>query len=155
MGGHGTLPIKRDAGPNPPAAIPAPAKKRILFVCIGNSCRSQMAEAFARVYGRDVMEVQSAGLAPATIVAPMTIQVLSEKNVLIDGQFPKGLDMMARIPFDIVVNMSGVKIGLPGAQVIEWPVIDPMGQKEEVYRAVAQRIEDLVMRLILELRNAR
>src|SRR5579872_2906966 len=39
----------------------APAKKRVLFVCIGNSCRSQMAEAFARAYGSDIMEVQSAG----------------------------------------------------------------------------------------------
>jgi arsenate reductase len=153
LGGHGTLPLKRDAGP-PPAPLPAgAAKKRVLFVCIGNSCRSQMAEAFARVYGRDVMDPHSAGLAPATIIAPLTQQVLLERNVAIDGQFPKGLDMMARVPFDIVVNMSGTSVVLPGARLIEWPVADPMGQKDEVYRAVAARIEGLVMRLIIELRG--
>src|SRR5580692_5662370 len=102
-----------------PAAVPpaqparssksVSSKKRVLFVCIGNSCRSQMAEAFARVYGRDVMDPQSAGLTPAVIIAPLTRQILSEKNVTVGDQFPKGLDMVARLPFDIVVNMSGAK----------------------------------------------
>jgi protein-tyrosine-phosphatase len=113
-----------------------------------------MAEAFARVYGRDVMDPQSAGLTPAVIIAPLTRQILSEKNVTVGDQFPKGLDMVARLPFDIVVNMSGAKVALPGARLIEWPVVDPIGQRDDVYRAVAQRIEDLVMRLIIELRNS-
>jgi arsenate reductase len=150
LGGHGSLPFKRDVVPEPVTAV---AKKRVLFVCIGNSCRSQMAEAFARVYGRDVMEPHSAGLAPATIIAPMTKQILNEKNVTVGDQFPKGLDMMSRMPFDIVVNMSGAKVAMPGARLVEWPVMDPIGLKEEVYRAVAERIEGLVMRLIIELRN--
>ena len=81
-------------------------------------------------------------------------QILAEKNVTVGDQFPKGFDMVARAPFDIVVNMSGAKVALPGAKVIEWPVVDPIGQTDAVYRAVAQRIEDLVMRLIIELRNA-
>ncbi len=153
LGGHGSLPLNRDAGPDSAAPIPAPAKKRVLFVCIGNSCRSQMAEAFARAYGRDVMDAHSAGVAPAPIIAPMTKQVLGEKNVTVGDQFPKGLDMMARVPFDIVVNMSGARISLPNARMIEWPVVDPIGQKDEVYRAVAERIEGLVMRLVIELRG--
>ncbi len=98
------------------------------------------------------MDPHSAGLAPATGIAPMTAQVLSEKNVTIGDQFPKGLDMMSRVQFDIVVNMSGAKVDLPGAKLVEWPVVDPIGQKDEVYRAVAERIECLVMRLIIELR---
>lgn len=155
FGGHGTLPRKSEAVLKPPASAPAAEKKRVLFVCIGNSCRSQMAEAFARTYGRDVIDAHSAGVAPAPIIAPMTKQVLGEKNVTVGDQFPKGLDLMARIPFDIVVNMSGAKIALPGAQMVEWPVVDPIGQKDEVYRAVAERIEGLVMRLILDLRNTR
>src|ERR1700682_6833223 len=60
----------------PVAAPPAVAKKRVLFVCIGNSCRSQMAEAFARAYGADIMEAQSAGVNPATYIAPLTRQTL-------------------------------------------------------------------------------
>lgn len=114
-----------------------------------------MAEAFARAYGRDVMDAHSAGISPATIIAPMTRQVLSERNVRIDDQFPKSLDVMVRQRFDIVVNMSGARIALPGARLIEWTVADPIGQKDEIYRAVAAHIEGLVMRLVLELRTAR
>jgi len=132
-----------------------PAKKQVLFVCIGNSCRSQMAEAFARAYGSDVMEASSAGLSPAMIIAPMTRRVLSEKNISIDGQFPKDLDSFPRASLDIVVNLSGVSLALPGARVIEWPVRDPIGESDEVYRTVANEIEGLVMRFILELRSAR
>jgi arsenate reductase len=136
------------------ASKPAPAKKRVLFVCIGNSCRSQMAEAFARAYGSDVMEVHSAGVSPATIIAPMTRQTLAERNLNVEGHFPKGMDLIRRMPFDIVVNMSGIPVVLPGARVIEWVVTDPIGQSDAVYRTVASRLEGLVMRLILELRSA-
>jgi len=144
----------------PPAQARRPsksvrAKKRVLFVCIGNSCRSQMAEAFARAYGGDIMEVQSAGVSPATYIAPLTKQTLGELNLTIDDHFPKGMDLMRRQHFDVVVNMSGVPVGLPGARVIEWTVPDPIGQTESYYRTVATQIEGLVMRLILELRTAK
>src|SRR5262249_24113813 len=123
-----------------------------LFVCIGNSCRSQMAEAFARSYGSDVMEVHSAGLSPATTIAPLTKTVLAEKNLTVGDQYPKGLELVAGQPFDIVVYMSGAALELP-TRVLEWRVQDPIGQKPEVYRSVALQIEGLVMRLILELRS--
>ena len=133
-------------------APPAPAKKRVLFVCIGNSCRSQMAEGFARAYGSDVMVARSAGLSPATIIAPLTRQVLGERNIRIVDHFPKGLDLLARETFDIVVNISGMPVPVMAPRVVEWSVVDPIGQTESVYRAVADQIEGLVMRLILELR---
>ncbi len=128
--------------------------KRVLFVCIGNSCRSQMAEAFARAYGADIMDAQSAGVSPATMIAPQTKQTLAERNLNIDEQFPKGMDIIRRQPFDLVINMSGIPVTLPGARIAEWKVPDPIGQKDFVYRAVADQLEGLVMRLILELRNA-
>jgi arsenate reductase len=128
-------------------------KKRVLFVCIGNSCRSQMAEGFAKAYGADVIAARSAGLSPATMIAPLTKQILEEHNVRIDDHFPKGLDIAAREPVDLLVNMSGRSLNLPGAQVIEWRVQDPIGLKDTVYREVASQIEGLVMRLILELRG--
>ncbi len=134
---------------------PAVPKKRVLFVCIGNSCRSQMAEAFARAYGADVLEVRSAGLSPAAVVAPLTKQILAERNLNIDGQFPKALELVKREPFDIVVNISGHPIGVQSARVLTWIVPDPIGQKETVYRSVASQIEGLVMRLILDLRSGR
>jgi arsenate reductase len=152
LGGHGFTPRPQRQGQ---AAAPAIAKKRVLFVCVGNSCRSQMAEAFAKAYGSDVIDVFSAGLAPASIIAPLTRQVLSEKNLGIEGHFPKSVEMVSREPFDIVVNMSGVKFAMPGARIVDWPVRDPIGLKESVYRSVASEIEGLVMRLILEIRSSR
>jgi arsenate reductase len=125
----------------------------VLFVCIGNACRSQLAEAFARTYGSDVLTPFSAGLAPASVVPPITRQVLSERNIGIDGQFPKGLDAVSSGQFDVVVNMSGQPLSVPGARMIHWTVADPIGQPEAVHREVAAQIESLVMRLILELRS--
>jgi arsenate reductase (thioredoxin) len=134
---------------------PATPKTRVLFVCIGNSCRSQMAEAFARAYGADIIDVHSAGLSPATMIAPLTKQVLAERNLNIDGQFPKALDFVKREPFDMVVNMSGHPVAVPNARVLTWIVSDPIGQKEAVYRSVASQVEGLVMRLITDLRAGR
>jgi arsenate reductase len=130
-------------------------KKRVLFVCIGNSCRSQMAEGFARAYGDDILIAASAGLSPALIVQPLTKQVLAERNVRIDSQFPKGMEILAHEQFDLIVNMSGEKLPLgPEARVRDWQVRDPIGQTEAVYKTVAEQIEALVMRLILELRSS-
>jgi arsenate reductase len=133
---------------------PEPARrKRILFVCLGNSCRSQMAEAFARAYGADVIEAHSAGLSPASIIQPWTLQVMLERNISMDGQHPKGLELMTKTVFDLVVNMSGQRLSFPGAPVVDWPVPDPIGRNQAVYRQVAAQIEDLVMRLVLDLRG--
>ena len=136
-------------------ATPAPGKTRILFVCVGNSCRSQMAEAFARAYGSDVLAPASAGLMPAGGIAPLTHEVLAEKNITADGQFPKSLGFFAREQFDVMVNMSGLAVPEMAPRCMEWTVEDPIGQKPEVYRAVANQIENLVMQLILNLRASR
>lgn len=129
-------------------------KKRILFVCIGNACRSQMAEAFAKAYGSDILVVNSAGLAPAVSIPPLTRQVLSEKNISSTGQFPKGLTLMGE-PYDVIVNLCGLPLpgALSSARLVDWSIRDPIGESEDVYRAVATQIEGLVMRLILELRG--
>ena len=115
-----------------------------------------MAEAFARAYGSDILTVRSAGLAPASIVQPLTRQVLTEKNIASEGQFPKGLESVAADSFDVVVNISGEPLpSRPVAQrSIEWRVRDPIGQSESLYRSVAAEIEALVMRLILEMRGS-
>jgi arsenate reductase len=135
------------------AAPPEKKKKKVLFVCIGNSCRSQMAEAFARAYGSDVMMAESAGLNPATIIAPLTRQILKERNIRIDSHFPKGVDMMMRDTYDLIVNMSGQSLMLPYARIVDWRVPDPIGRTDSIYRSVAAQIEGLVMGLILELRS--
>jgi len=144
-----------DRRPRPPVAPSAKAKKRVLFVCIGNACRSQMAEAFAKAYGSDILIVQSAGLAPALSMPPLTAQALREKNIQSEGQFPKSVDSFVGEPFEVVVNLSGERLppAFGAARLIDWNVRDPIGESEDVYRAVAAQIEGLVMRLIIELRE--
>jgi arsenate reductase len=114
-----------------------------------------MAEAFARKYGSDILTVHSAGLAPARTLPPLTRQVLTEKNIPWEGQFPKGLESFTGERFEVVVNLSGKRLPpvLANTRLIEWDVRDPIGESESVYRAVAAQIEGLVMRLILELRG--
>jgi arsenate reductase len=150
---RGTAPANPQSAPSQHPQKATSAKKRVLFVCIGNACRSQIAEAFARAYGSDIMDAQSAGVSPATMIAPQTRQVLAEWNLQIDGHFPKGLEIIRHQPFDLVVNMSGMPVTLPGVRVVDWAVPDPMGQRDVVHRTVAAQLEGLVMRLILELRT--
>ena len=126
--------------------------QRVLFVCVGNACRSQMAEGFAHTYGKDVMAPHSAGLAPAMVVPEETRQTMAEKNIDISAQFPKPVSLFPNANFDVVVNISGYPIPrYPLA--VEWKVNDPIGGSPELYSATRDRIEQLVMMLILELRR--
>ena len=131
-----------------------PAKKRVLFVCIGNACRSQMAEGFARTYGSDVMIAASVGLMPAYAVAPQTIRAMAEKNIDLRDQFPKALRHLGRADFDLVVNMSG--FFLPPEfkewRVVDWEVADPVQMEFEEHCEIRDMIESLVMKLVLDLR---
>jgi arsenate reductase len=130
------------------------ALKRVLFVCIGNSCRSQMAEGFARAYGSDILVAASAGVAPATVVAPDTLDAMNEKGIDLRDHFPKSIRHLGRVEFDLVINMSGEP--LPSTiqcPVREWDVEDPVRLKYEDHCDVRDHIERLVMDLILELRR--
>jgi arsenate reductase (thioredoxin) len=128
--------------------------KRVLFVCIGNACRSQMAEAFARAYGSDVLVPSSAGLFPAKVVPPDTLRAMEEKNLDMSGQVPKSLVDLNGAKLDLILNMSGFPLPpLGGAAVREWQVPDPIVMDYENHCAVRDQIERLVMNLILELRR--
>ena len=125
--------------------------KRVLFVCIGNSCRSQMAEAFARVYGRGVIEPSSAGVYPALQVAPDTMRAMAERNIDLKSQFPKSIEHMDLSNFDLIVDMSGGvmdPIRKPRVQV--WDVPDPIMLEYEEHRYVRDLIEELVKDLVRE-----
>jgi protein-tyrosine-phosphatase len=113
-----------------------------------------MAEGFARKYGADVMEPASAGLSPAAIVQPLTRQVMQPKNIYIDDQYPKDLSSIDISSFDLIINMSGAKLPcrVP-IEVRDWNIEDPIGRSEEFYVAVCDKIEHLVMSLILEFRR--
>lgn len=114
-----------------------------------------MAEGFARKYGSDVMEAASAGFSPAAMVQPLTKKVMEEKNISLDEHFPKDLDFVPIAGFDLIVNISGRKMPtkMP-IEVREWEIEDPMGKPEEEFLKTRDQIENLVMRLILDLRKA-
>ena len=129
---------------------------RVLFVCIGNACRSPMAEAFAKAYGSDVLEAYSAGLAPALAAAPLTHAVMQEKNIDLGDFYPKEIEhTLSLIPgqVDLIVNMSGYRLPLR-APVEEWDVRDPIGESEQVFRQVRDEIERRVLALIEVLRSS-
>src|SRR6185437_9798993 len=107
-----------------------------------------MAEGFARAYGADVLEAQSAGLAPAVALVSLTHQVMLEKGIDLSESVPQRLDELAG-PFDLIVNMSGHDVSmLPDAPVEIWDVLDPIGESEQVFRLVRDEIEQRVRELI-------
>ena len=131
-----------------------PPLKHVLFVCLGNSCRSQMAEGFARAYGEDVLVAASAGLTPAIRVADDTMRAMIEKGIDLRDHFPKSIRHLGRAQFDVVINMSG--FDLPdsvGASIRSWDIPDPVYLKFDEHCEVRDAIEHLVMTLILELRR--
>jgi len=130
--------------------------QRVLFVCIGNSCRSQMAEAFARAHGRSIIEPASAGVYPASMVAPDTIRAMAEKGLDLKGQFPKNVSQVDLSKFDLIVDMSGgLMEGAPKVQVEIWDVPDPIVMDYDQHCRVRDRVELLVKDLIRELDSKR
>lgn len=111
-----------------------------------------MAEGFARAYGADVLEAQSAGLAPAVALVSLTHQVMLEKGIDLAEFSPKQLDQVTG-PFDIIVNMSGHDVfANSDAHVEAWGIYDPIGESEDVFRRVRDEIEEHVQDLIESVR---
>jgi protein-tyrosine-phosphatase len=113
-----------------------------------------MAQGFARCYGADVMEAESAGFAPAPIVQPLTQYVMAAKNIDIGDQYPKDLGSLDLRMFHLLVNMSGTRLpGFLQIEVRDWEIEDPIGRSEEFYIQIRDQIEQRVMQLILEFRR--
>jgi protein-tyrosine-phosphatase len=138
-------------------AAEQPARCRVLFVCVGNSCRSQLAEAFARKLAADVIEPSSAGISPFGRIAETTTAVGAEFGLSFDGQFSKGLEAVDVAQSDLVVNMTGISSrGLfeTAKPVVDWDIEDPFGEDLAVYRRIAGQIEMQVRALALSLRTS-
>jgi arsenate reductase (thioredoxin) len=117
-----------------------------------------MAEAFAKAHGSDVMEAQSAGLAPALALAPLTHAVMLEKNIDLGDFYPKELNRIhcSVDNMDLIVNMSGYELQLRNpVRVEEWDVRDPIGESEEVFCEVRDELERRVLALIETLRASK
>lgn len=130
-------------------------KVKVAFVCTGNSCRSQMAEGFARHFGSDVLEIYSAGTHPANEINPYAIAVMKEAGVDLSSQYPKLLD---DIPFemDILIKMGcGVVCPfLPNKHEEDWGLEDPVGKSIEEFRKTRDIIKEKVIQLIEKVKKA-
>ena len=128
---------------------------RILFICIGNTCRSPMAEAIARRIGGDDVDASSAGLMPFGRIVEGTRYALGRLGYNDAGLSSKGLEEVDFDSFDIVVSLLG-QAGLsslpatPGAHVEAWDIPDPYGEDEEIYVATARELERRIRSLLDE-----
>jgi arsenate reductase len=125
-------------------------KKKILFLCTHNSCRSQMAEGFAKKLGQGKIGVYSAGSNPSGKVDKMAIEVMKEKGIDISGQKSKGFGDLKEKDFDYVITMGcgDVCPFVPAKQRIEWDFSDPKGKPIEAFREIRDVIERKVQELI-------
>ena len=133
-------------------------KTRVLFVCIGNMCRSPMAEGIARHAGQDLIEVYSAGTHPTGVVSEDAIEIMRELKIDISKARSKSLLDVPLSEMDIVISMAPkrareiVPRGFRG-KTIDWDVYDPVGRSLTTFRRVRGEIDALVKQLVEEVRR--
>jgi protein-tyrosine-phosphatase len=129
-------------------------KESVLFVCIENSCRSQMAEAFARRLAADVMESFSAGSRPAGYIHPNALRSMLDLGYDLAGQYSKSLDDLPKFKFDYVITLGcGDECPLiPAVHHEDWEIPDPKDLPPEEFRKVRNLIRERVKTLARSIR---
>lgn len=124
----------------------------VLFVCVHNAGRSQMAAAFLTHLAGDRVEVRSAGSAPADTVNPSVVAAMHEVGIDISTEIPKVLTVEAVAESDVVITMGcgDVCPVFPGKRYEDWVLDDPAGQGVEAVRPIRDEIRGRVMDLIAE-----
>lgn len=128
-------------------------KPSVLFVCVHNAGRSQMAAAYVSHLGQGRVEVRSAGSAPADSVNPVVAQALAEEGIDISEEVPKVLTVDAVQASDVVITMGcgDVCPVFPGKRYEDWTLADPAGQGIDAVRPIRDDIRARVERLLAEL----
>ena len=137
-------------------------KLRVLFLCTGNSARSQMSEAFLRKYAGDRFEVHSAGLDP-TVINPYTVKVLEETGIDTSSQHAKSLDIyLGKTHFSYMITVCSSAEErcptFPGMGIrLHWPFEDPAAYeghdeaKTNKFREIRDQIEEKIKNWLMEL----
>jgi arsenate reductase (thioredoxin) len=133
------------------------AKPRVLFVCVENANRSQIAEAFARMHGKDLVEPFSAGSRPSGIIKPIAIAAMAERGYDLSGHVSKSLNEIPPGPYEHVITMGcGDECPwIPTAHREDWPLPDPKGMTPEEFVRVRDEIEQRVLGLLAAIKTAR
>ena len=128
--------------------------KKVLFVCVENAGRSQMAEAFAKKYGAGKIITSSAGNKPAERVNPVVVEVMKEKGINISANKPKLITAKMAMDNDLIVTMGCNDQGIcPGPffkPTIEWKLEDPKNKSIEKVREIRDDIEKRIQELITQ-----
>ncbi|MGQ0737799.1 MAG: arsenic resistance N-acetyltransferase ArsN2 [Bacteroidota bacterium] len=130
------------------------AKKKVLFVCVENSNRSQMSQAFATMLGGDAVEAYSAGSKPSGIVNPKAIAAMKELGYDLSGHDSKSLDEVKQYaPFDAVVTMGcgDACPWMPAKKFIDWEIPDPKNMGPEEFNKVRDLIKEKINWLLVGL----
>jgi len=138
-----------------PAPSTVPAPKRVLFVCIENSNRSQMAEAFARMHGNGQIEAYSAGSRPSGRLNPRAVEFMRERGYDLTRHQSKSVADLPIKEFDVVVGMGcgdEACAVVPAPRREEWDIPDAKDMPAEQYRAVRDQIEQKVKELLASLK---
>ena len=129
-------------------------KAKVAFVCIHNSCRSQMAEGWAKYLGSDILEIYSAGTEEYDEVKPLAVKVMEEVGISMEGHYPK---LLTDIPedIDILITMGcGVVCPfIPCKHQEDWGLTDPSGGSIEDFRKTRGLIKEKVEDLIDKIKN--
>lgn len=125
-------------------------KKRLLFVCIENSNRSQMAQAFANIHGGNEVEAYSAGSKPSGKINPKAIAAMQELGYDLSTHNSKSLDEVPKEPYDYVVTMGcgDACPWMPAKHFIDWQIPDPRNMEPDEFRKVRDLIESKVKELL-------
>jgi arsenate reductase len=131
------------------------AVPRVLFVCVGNSCRSQMAEGYARELGAGRVEASSAGTAPAAKVSSGALRAMAEAGIDISGGRPEPIDYDSAGDYDLVILMGPeVELMCPKSHFPRresWGIADPYGGGDDDYRRardeIRRKVEGLLLRM--------
>ena len=127
--------------------------KKVLFLCVENSCRSQMAEGFANALGKGVLEAYSAGSRPCGQVNPLAIEVMGKIGIDISQSKSKGFDDLEVKDFDFVITL-GCKDTcpfIPADKHIEWQIEDPKGKGIDFFiqvrDAIKREVENIIQKV--------
>ncbi|MFD8805893.1 arsenate reductase ArsC [Streptomyces sp. NPDC059597] len=125
----------------------------VLFVCVHNAGRSQMAAAFLAHFAGDRVQVRSAGSAPADTVNPAVVEAMAEEGIDIAAEVPKVLTVEAVQASDVVITMGCGDICpvFPGKRYLDWELPDPAGQGVDAVRPIRDEIEKRIRGLVDEI----
>ncbi len=128
-------------------------KLKIVFVCVENARRSQMAQGFAETLGYGRVEVYSAGSRPSQQIDPTIIEVMREKGIDLSSKRPKSLNDLPSKEMDYLVTMGCEETcpAIPAKKIIEWDIPDPKGKSIESYKEIRDLIEDKVKAFMEEI----